>query len=151
MINGQVNLYDAIRKQVDFKQGEKDYKLRTDRKPPTLIARSRGWHMVEKHFTVDGEPISASLFDFGLYFFHNAQELVKTGTGPYFYLPKMESHLEARLWNDVFNLAQDFIGMPRGTIRGTVLIETIVAAFEMEEVDLTFCETLIMLTLLDHL
>ncbi|CAF9911458.1 hypothetical protein IMSHALPRED_010033 [Imshaugia aleurites] len=134
MVNGQVNLYDAIRKQVDFKQGEKEYKLRTDRKLPTLIARSRGWHMVEKHFTVDGEPISASLFDFGLYFFHNAQELVKTGTGPYFYLPKMESHLEARLWNDVFNLAQDYISMPRGTIRGTVLIETIVAAFEMEEI-----------------
>ena len=90
--------------------------------------------MVEKHFTVDGEAISASLFDFGLYFFHNAHELVRTGTGPYFYLPKMESHLEARLWNDVFNLAQDYIAMPRGTIRGTVLIETIVAAFEMEEV-----------------
>ncbi|KAK4690349.1 malate synthase, partial [Lecanoromycetidae sp. Uapishka_2] len=134
MINGQVNLYDAIRKQVDFKQGEKEYKLRTDRKLPTLIARSRGWHMVEKHFTVDGEAISASLFDFGLYFFHNAHELVRTGTGPYFYLPKMESHLEARLWNDVFNLAQDYIAMPRGTIRGTVLIETIVAAFEMEEI-----------------
>ncbi|KAL9125752.1 MAG: hypothetical protein Q9175_008026 [Cornicularia normoerica] len=134
MVNGQVNLYDAIRKQVDFKQGEKEYKLRTDWKLPTLIARSRGWHMVEKHFIVDGEAISASLFDFGLYFFHNAQELVKTGTGPYFYLPKMESHLEARLWNDVFNLAQDYIGMPRGTIRGTVLIETIVAAFEMEEI-----------------
>ena len=83
---------------------------------------------------MDGEPISGSLFDFGLYFFHNAHELVKAGTGPYFYLPKMESHLEARLWNDVFNLAQDYIGMPRGTIRGTVLIETIVAAFEMEEV-----------------
>lgn len=134
MVNGQVNLYDAIRKQVDFKQGEKEYKLRTDRKLPTLIARSRGWHMVEKHFTVDGEAISASLFDFGLYFFHNAHELVRTGTGPYFYLPKMESHLEARLWNDVFNLAQDYIAMPRGTIRGTVLIETIVAAFEMEEI-----------------
>ncbi len=107
--------------------------------------------MVEKHFTIDGEPISASLFDFGLYFFHNAQELVKTGTGPYFYLPKMESYLEARLWNDVFNLAQDIIDMPRGTIRGTVLIETIVAAFEMEEVDLLACKTLIMLTRLDHL
>ncbi|MCJ1278646.1 hypothetical protein MMC21_006463 [Puttea exsequens] len=134
MINGQVNLYDAIRKRVDFKQGEKDYKLRTDRKLPTLIARSRGWHMAEKHFTVDGEAISASLFDFGLYFFHNAHELVRTGTGPYFYLPKMESYLEARLWNDVFNLAQDYIAMPRGTIRGTVLIETILAAFEMEEI-----------------
>jgi malate synthase len=134
MINGQVNLYDAIRKQVDFKQGEKEYKLRTDRILPTLIARARGWHLEEKHFTVDGEPISGSLFDFGLYFFHNAEELVKRGTGPYFYLAKMESHLEARLWNDVFNLAQDYIGMPRGTIRGTVLIETITAAFEMDEI-----------------
>ncbi|ETN40482.1 malate synthase, glyoxysomal [Cyphellophora europaea CBS 101466] len=134
MINGQVNLYDAIRKQVDFKQGEKEYKLRTDRVLPTLIARARGWHLEEKHFTVDGEAISGSLFDFGLYFFHNAFELVKTGTGPYFYLPKMESHLEARLWNDVFKLGQDYIGMPRGTIRGTVLIETITAAFEMDEI-----------------
>ncbi|KAL8749073.1 MAG: hypothetical protein Q9184_006947 [Pyrenodesmia sp. 2 TL-2023] len=134
MVNGQVNLYDAIRKQIDFKQGEKEYKLRSDRILPTLIARARGWHLEEKHFTVDGEPISGSLFDFGLYFFHNAHELVKRGTGPYFYLPKMESHLEARLWNDVFNVAQDSIGMPRGTIRGTVLIETIVAAFEMEEI-----------------
>ena len=139
MINGQVNLYDAIRKQVDFKQGEKEYKLRTDRVLPTLIARARGWHLDEKHFTVDGEPISGGLFDFGLYFFHNAKELVERGTGPYFYLPKMESHLEARLWNDVFNLAQDYIGMPRGTIRGTVLIETILAAFEMDEVGLEDC------------
>jgi malate synthase len=136
MINGQLNLHDAIRKQIDFKQGEKEYKLRTDRALPTLICRSRGWHLEEKHFTVDGEPISGSLFDFGLYFFNNAEELVKRGTGPYFYLPKMESHLEARLWNDVFNLAQDYIGMKRGTIRGTVLIETILAAFEMDEVSL---------------
>ncbi|KAL1953327.1 hypothetical protein VTO42DRAFT_3007 [Malbranchea cinnamomea] len=134
MINGQVNLYDAIRRQIDFTQGGKEYKLRTDRKLPTLIARARGWHLEEKHFTVDGEPISGSLFDFGLYFFHNAKELVDRGAGPYFYLPKMESHLEARLWNDVFNLAQDYIGMPRGTIRATVLIETITAAFEMEEI-----------------
>ncbi|KAF2227238.1 malate synthase-like protein [Elsinoe ampelina] len=134
MINGQLNLYDAIRRQVDFKQGDKEYKLRTDRKLPTLIARARGWHLEEKHFTVDGEPISGSLFDFGLYFFNNAQELVKRGAGPYFYLPKMESHLEARLWNDVFNLAQDYVGLRRGTIRGTVLIETITAAFEMDEI-----------------
>ncbi|KAK4508131.1 hypothetical protein PRZ48_001869 [Zasmidium cellare] len=134
MINGQLNLHDAIRKQVDFKQGEKEYKLRTDRTLPTLICRARGWHLEEKHFTVDGEPISGSLFDFGLYFFNNAAELVRRGTGPYFYLPKMESHLEARLWNDVFNLAQDYIGMPRGTIRGTCLIETITAAFEMDEI-----------------
>ncbi|EER43890.1 malate synthase AcuE [Histoplasma capsulatum H143] len=134
MVNGQVNLYDAIRRQVDFKQGGKEYKLRTDRKLPTLIARARGWHLEEKHMTVDGDPMSASLFDFGLYFFHNAKELVSRGAGPYFYLPKMESHLEARLWNDVFNLAQDYIGMPRGTIRATVLIETISAAFEMDEI-----------------
>lgn len=134
MINGQVNLYDANRRQVDFKQGPKEYKLRTDRKLPTLIVRPRGWHLEEKHLTVDGEPISGSLFDFGLYFFHNAFETQRRGFGPYFYLPKMESHLEARLWNDAFNLAQDYIGMPRGTIRGTVLIETILAAFEMDEI-----------------
>jgi malate synthase len=134
MINGQVNLYDAVRRQVDFKQGAKEYKLRTDRPLPTLIVRPRGWHLEEKHVTIDGEPMSGSLFDFGLYFFHNAPETVKRGFGPYFYLPKMESHLEARLWNDVFNLAQDYIGMRRGTIRGTVLIETIMAAFEMDEI-----------------
>ncbi|KAM3445284.1 hypothetical protein NHJ13734_000622 [Beauveria thailandica] len=134
MINGQVNLYDAIRGQVDFKQGNKEYKLRTDRKHPTLIVRPRGWHLEEKHVTVDGEPMSGSLFDFGLYFFHNAVEYQRRGYGPYFYLPKMEGHLEARLWNDVFNLAQDYISMPRGTIRGTVLIETILAAFEMDEI-----------------
>ncbi|KAJ2901920.1 malate synthase glyoxysomal [Zalerion maritima] len=134
MISGQVNLYDAIRKQVDFKLGPKEYKLRTDRTPPTLIVRPRGWHLEEKHVLVDGEPMSGSLFDFGLYFYHNAVETQKRGFGPYFYLPKMESHLEARLWNDAFNLAQDSCGVPRGTIRGTVLIETILAAFEMEEI-----------------
>ncbi|RKF54320.1 Malate synthase, glyoxysomal [Erysiphe neolycopersici] len=134
LTNGQVNLYDAIRREIDFKQGLKEYKLRSDRKLPTLIVRPRGWHLEEKHLTVDGEPISGSLFDFGLYFFHNAKELIKRGTGPYFYLPKMESHLEARLWNDVFNLAQDCIGISRGTIRATVLIETILAAFEMDEI-----------------
>ncbi|KAI4860299.1 malate synthase, glyoxysomal [Hypoxylon rubiginosum] len=134
MINGQVNLYDAVRRQVDFKQGPKEYKLRKDRVLPTLIVRPRGWHLEEKHVTVDGEPISGSLFDFGLYFFHNARESIKQGFGPYFYLPKMESHLEARLWNDAFNLGQDFVGLPRGTIRGTVLIETILAAFEMDEI-----------------
>ncbi|KAK3389052.1 malate synthase, glyoxysomal [Sordaria brevicollis] len=134
MVNGQVNLYDAIRRQIDFKQGPKEYKLRTDRTLPTLIVRPRGWHLEEKHVTIDGEPVSGSLFDFGLYFFHNAKELIKRGFGPYFYLPKMESHLEARLWNDAFNLAQDYVGIPRGTIRGTVLIETILAAFEMDEI-----------------
>lgn len=134
MVKGQANLYDAIRRQVDFKQGDKEYKLRQDRVLPTLLTRPRGWHLEEKHFKVDGEPISASLFDFGLYFFHNGHELVQRGFGPYFYLPKLESHLEARLWNDVFNVAQDSVAMPRGTIRGTVLIETILAAFEMDEV-----------------
>ena len=134
MIQGQINLYDAIRRQVDFKSGEKEYKLRTDKPLPTLICRTRGWHLNEDHFQVDGQSLSGALFDFGLYFFHNAKELVAQGRGPYFYLPKMESHLEARLWNDVFNAAQDFIGMSRGTIRGTVLIETITAVFEMDEV-----------------
>ena len=99
----------------------------------------RGWHLDEPRVTVDNTPVSGSLFDFALYFFHNAHELVKRGAGPYFYLPKMESHLEARLWNDAFNLAQDYIGMKRGTIRGTVLIETITAAFEMDEVRPTPC------------
>ncbi|KAF6810393.1 malate synthase [Colletotrichum sojae] len=134
MIQGQANLYDAIRRQVDFRLGQKEYKLRTDRKLPTLICRTRGWHLDEKHFTVDGQPISGALFDFGLYFFHNAKELVSRGAGPYFYLPKMESHLEARLWNDVFNTAQDYVGIPRGTVRATVLIETISAVFEMDEI-----------------
>ncbi|KAM0544853.1 hypothetical protein ACHAPJ_011598 [Fusarium lateritium] len=132
--DGQVNLYDAIRRQIDFKIGEKDYKLRTDRTLPTLICRTRGWHLDEAHFTVNGAPISGALFDFGLYFFHNAKELIKTGFGPYFYLPKIESHLEARLWNDVFNVAQDYLGIPRGTVRATVLIETITAVFEMDEI-----------------
>lgn len=99
----------------------------------------RGWHLEERHFVVDGEAISGGLFDFGLYFFHNAKRLVENGHGPYFYLPKMESHLEARLWNDVFNLAQDTVGLSRGTIRGTVLIETILAVFEMDEVSFIFC------------
>ena len=135
-MNGQVNLYDAVRKQIDSKIGDKDYKLRTDKTLPTLICRTRGWHLDEHHFLVDGVPISGALFDFGLYFFHNASELISSGFGPYFYIPKLESHLEARLWNDVYNIAQDFVGLPRGTIRGTVLIETITAAFEMDEVSL---------------
>ncbi len=100
----------------------------------TLLVRPRGWHLVEKHVLIDGQPVSASLFDFGLFFFHNAKALIAKGTGPYFYLPKLESHLEARLWNDVFCLAQDELGVPRGTIKATVLIETILAAFEMDEI-----------------
>lgn len=135
MVDGQVNMNAAVHRRIDFKQANgKEYKLNPLGKTATLIVRPRGWHLNEEHFIVDGKPISGSLFDFGLHFFHNAAELVRTGYGPYFYLPKMESHLEARLWNDTFNLAQDYIGMQRGTIRGTVLIETITAAFEMEEI-----------------
>jgi malate synthase len=133
MIEGQRNLQDAVRGTITWESPEgKRYQL--CEKPATLIVRPRGWHLEEKHFLVDGEPISASLFDFGLFFFHNARALTRNGTGPYFYLPKMESHLEARLWNDVFVAAQDQLRIPRGTIRATVLIETILAAFEMDEI-----------------
>ncbi|BAU49936.1 malate synthase [Sulfurifustis variabilis] len=133
LIQGQLNLRDAVRRTIRFASPEgKQYVL--NEKTATLMVRPRGWHLPEKHVLVDGEPISGSLFDFGLYFFHNARELIERGSGPYFYLPKMESHLEARLWNDVFNLAQDELGIPRGTIRATVLIETILAAFEMDEI-----------------
>lgn len=126
MLSGQVNLRDANRENITFTNPNgKRYALRTDGKAAVLIVRPRGWHMLEKHVLVDGEPMSASIFDFALYFFHNAKETVKRGRGPYFYLPKMESHLEARLWNDIFNVAQDMLNIPRGTIRGTVLIETI--------------------------
>ena len=132
-LDGHVNLQDAIRGAIGFTSPEgKRYEL--NEKIATLVVRPRGWHLNEKHFQVDGKPISGSLFDFGLYFFHNAHALIAKGTGPYFYLPKMESHLEAQLWNDVFNFAQDSIGIPRGTIRATVLIETILAAFEMDEI-----------------
>jgi malate synthase len=132
-IEGQANLRDAIRGTISYVSPEgKQYRLNS--KVATLMVRPRGWHLEERHFTVDNAPISASLFDFGLYFFHNAQALIDKGTGPYFYLPKLESHLEARLWNDVFCFAQDELGIPRGTIRATVLIETILAAFEMDEI-----------------
>ncbi|WFD32385.1 malate synthase [Malassezia sp. CBS 17886] len=134
-LDGQVNLNAAVNRVVDFKQSNgKEYKLKPVGETATLIVRPRGWHLNEDFFVVDGKPISAGLFDFGLYFFHNAHQLVKSGYGPYFYLPKMESYLEARLWNDVFNFAQDYVKIPRGTVRGTVLIETITAAFEMEEI-----------------
>ena len=132
-LEGQFNLRDAVEGTISYVSPEgKSYNLNS--KVATLLVRPRGWHLVERHFEVDGTPISASLFDFGLYFFHNAQGLIRKGTGPYFYLPKMESHLEARLWNDVFCFAQDELGIPRGTIRATVLIETILAAFEMDEI-----------------
>ncbi|NEK47452.1 malate synthase A, partial [Rhizobium leguminosarum] len=125
MLDGQVNLFDAIRDQIDFTSPEgKEYRLRerelTDR--PTIIVRPRGWHLIEDHIRVDGEPMAGALVDFGLYFFHNADELIRRGHGPYFYLPKLESHLEARLWNCVFVAAQDELGIPQGTIRATVLI-----------------------------
>ena len=133
VIDGQVNLRDAVRREISFASPEgKQYKL--NEKTATLFVRPRGWHLPEKHLLVQGQPISGSLFDFGLYFFHNAAALKARGTGPYFYLPKMESHREARLWNSVFNFAQDALGIPRGTIRATVLIETLPAAFEMDEI-----------------
>ena len=132
-LEGQANLRDAVEGTISFVSPEgKRYELNA--RVATLLVRPRGWHLEERHFLVDGKPISASLFDFGLYFFHNAHRLIRKGTGPYFYLPKLESHLEARLWNDVFCYAQDELGFPRGTIRATVLIETILAAFEMNEI-----------------
>jgi malate synthase len=131
-LDGQLNLRDAVRRTITFASGAKQYKL--NEKTATLLVRPRGWHLVEEHLYVDGAPVSASIFDFALYFFHNAKELVARGSGPYFYLPKMESHLEARLWNDVFVRAQRELGIPNGTIRATVLIETILAAFEMDEI-----------------
>ncbi len=132
-LEGQMNLWDAVRREIEFTSPEgKHYQL-GDR-VAALIVRPRGWHLYEKHFLVAGQPIPAALFDFGLYFFHNAKELLERGSGPYFYLPKMESHREARLWNEVFIFAQNYIGLPRGTIKATVLIETILAAFEMDEI-----------------
>jgi malate synthase len=131
-LDGHVNLRDAVRRTITFEGGGKRYKL--NEHTATLLVRPRGWHLLEKHMLVGGQPVSASLFDFALFFFHNAKEAVSRGTGPYFYLPKMESHLEARLWNGVFLRAQESIGLPAGTIRATVLIETILAAFEMDEI-----------------
>jgi malate synthase len=132
-IQGQINLRDAINRSIDYISPEgKAYQL-NDR-VATLLVRPRGWHLVEKHLRIDGQPVSGSLFDVGLYFFHNAKTLLAKGSGPYFYLPKLESHLEARLWNDVFVLAQNELGVPQGSVRATVLIETILAAFEMDEI-----------------
>ncbi|KAG0018742.1 hypothetical protein BGZ81_010088 [Podila clonocystis] len=134
-ISGQVNMKDAIHQRISYTAPNgKQYNIRKDGKVATLIVRPRGWHLDEKHVLVDGQVVSGSLFDFALYFFHNAKKSVEIGLGPYFYVPKMESHLEARLWNDVFNTAQDYIGIPRGTIRATALIETILGAFEMDEI-----------------
>jgi malate synthase len=133
-IEGQINLRDANLRTISYTNpaNGKEYKLNAE--VATLLVRPRGWHLLEKHVTVDGEVMSGSLFDFGLYFFHNAQTLIARGSGPYFYLPKMESHLEARLWNDVFVFAQDYLGVPQGTIKATVLVETILASFELNEI-----------------
>lgn len=132
-LDGQINLHDAVRRQVDFSvSGGKSYTL--NEKTATLIVRPRGWHLNERHVTVDGVPVSGSLFDFALYFFHNAAFRLSMGSGTYLYLPKLEHYLEARLWNDVFVKAQDLLGIPQGTIKATVLIETILAAFQMEEI-----------------
>ena len=131
-VAGQINLRDAVRRTISLEQNGKSYRLND--KAAVLMIRPRGWHLPEKHVTLDGETLSGSLFDFGLYFFHNAAELLSRGSGPYFYLPKLESHLEARLWNDVFVYAQDALRVPQGSVRATVLIETIVATFEMDEI-----------------
>jgi malate synthase len=135
VIKGQLNLTDALERRIDFTSEEgKEYKLRPAGDLPTIVVRPRGWHLPEKHMLIDGQPIAGGIVDFGLFFFHNARRLLAQGKGPYLYLPKIENHLEARLWNDIFILAQDLLGIPQGTIRATVLIETITAAFEMEEI-----------------
>ncbi|WJF89239.1 malate synthase A [Paraburkholderia bonniea] len=131
-ITGHLNLKDAVRRTISLEQNGKSYRL--NERTATLIVRPRGWHLDEKHVLIDSQRVSGGIFDFALYLFHNAKELLARGSGPYFYLPKMESHLEARLWNDIFIAAQEALGLPRGTIRATVLIETILAAFEMDEI-----------------
>ncbi|HXR21537.1 MAG TPA: malate synthase A [Acidimicrobiales bacterium] len=132
VIKGQVNLQDAVQETIELVTPEKTYRLAEE--TATLVVRPRGWHLHEKHFKVDGEPVSASLFDFGLYLFHNGRETLSRGFGPYYYLPKLEGHLEARLWDDVMSAAEDALRLDRGSIRATVLIETITAAFEMDEI-----------------
>jgi malate synthase len=131
-VRGQINLRDAIRRRISLEQGGRQYSLHE--KTATLVARPRGWHLEEKHVLVDGKRVSGGVFDFALYMFHNAKELIARDAGPYFYLPKLESHLEARLWNDIFVTTQDYLGIARGTVKATVLIETILAAFEMDEI-----------------
>ncbi|MFD5140902.1 malate synthase A [Streptomyces sp. NPDC058378] len=136
VVTGQLNLIDAYTRNIDFtdpKSG-KSYALKPAEELATVVTRPRGWHLDERHLQLDGTPVPGALVDFGLYFFHNAQRLIDLGKGPYFYLPKTESHLEARLWNDIFVFAQDYVGIPQGTVRATVLIETITAAYEMEEI-----------------
>src|SRR5205085_8432088 len=132
VVEGQANRRDAVRRTIRLETPEKTYALSDE--TATLMVRPRGWHLSERHVLVDGEPVSASLFDFGLAFFHNARELLERGSGPYFYLPKLEGFLEARLWNKVFLFSQERMGLSPGTIKATVLIETVMAAFEMDEI-----------------
>jgi malate synthase len=136
VVGGQVNLIDAYTRKIDFTdpRSGKSYALKPAEELATVVMRPRGWHLEERHLTFEGRPVPGALVDFGLYFFHNAKRLIELGKGPYFYLPKTESHLEARLWNDIFVYAQDYVGIPQGTVRATVLIETITAAYEMEEI-----------------
>ncbi|GAA3934463.1 malate synthase A [Streptomyces gulbargensis] len=136
VVLGQLNLIDAYTRKIDFTdpRSGKSYALKPAEELATVVMRPRGWHLEERHLTFDGRPVPGALVDFGLYFFHNAQRLIDLGKGPYFYLPKTESHLEARLWNEIFVFAQDYVGIPQGTVRATVLIETITAAYEMEEI-----------------
>ncbi|MGD0677799.1 MAG: malate synthase A [Polyangiaceae bacterium] len=133
LVSGQVNLRDAVRRTISFRAPDTNKEYALSDRTAVLFVRPRGWHLVERHLLVDGAPVPAALFDFGLFFFHNAREAIARGTGPYFYLPKMESYLEARLWNDVFVHSQDTLGIARGTIKATCLIETLPAAFEMNE------------------
>ncbi|MFF3862818.1 malate synthase A [Streptomyces sp. NPDC002209] len=136
VVLGQLNLIDAYERRIDFTDPRtgKSYALKPAEQLATVVMRPRGWHLVERHLQVDGRPVPGALVDFGLYFFHNAKRLIALGKGPYFYLPKTESHLEARLWNEIFVFSQDYVGIPQGTVRATVLIETITAAYEMEEI-----------------
>jgi len=134
MVDGQRNLYDAVRRTITYTNPDNSKFYELNEKTAVLMVRPRGWHLDEKHLLVDGKTVPGGIFDFGLYFFHNAKELIVRGSGPYFYLPKLESHLEARLWNDIFEAAQDELGIPRRTIKATVLIETILASFEMDEI-----------------
>ncbi|HWA50523.1 MAG TPA: malate synthase A, partial [Dongiaceae bacterium] len=133
-LDGQLNLMDAVRRRITFDDPNSGKAYKLNEKTAVLLVRPRGWHLPEYHIRIDGRPMSGALMDFGLFFFHNAKELVARGSGPYFYLPKLESHLEARLWNDVFIYAQQALGVPTGTIKATVLIETLPAAFEMDEI-----------------
>ena len=133
MIGGQVNLYDAVRGTISFQDPSSGKRYAVKSNPAVMLIRPRGWHLWEKHVVVDGRPVPGGIFDFALFFFHNARALLDRGSGPYYYLPKMQSHLECRLWNDVFIAAQSALGIPRGTIKATCLIETLPAAFEMDE------------------